>query len=52
MEECKGEWRKETHEKSKICMLKLVMECDVESSCAFIKLKSERIMMLKLRREQ
>ena len=30
-------------------MLKLVMECDAKSSCAFLKLTSERRMMLKLR---
>ena len=42
------EWRKATHEKSKVSMLKLVHECDAESSCAFLKLKSARRMMLKL----
>ena len=45
----RDEWRKETHERSKLSMLKLAMECDAESSCAFLKLKSERRMMLKLR---
>ena len=45
----RDEWRKETHERSKLSMLKLAMECDAESSCAFLKLKSEGRMMLKLR---
>ena len=38
-----------THKKPKPSMLKLVMECDAESSCAFLKLNSERRMILKLR---
>ena len=41
----RDEWRMETHGKSKLSMLKLAMECDVESSCAFLKLKSERMML-------
>ena len=45
----RDEWSKETHERSKLSMLKLAMECDAKSSCAFLKLKSERRMMLKLR---
>ena len=45
----RDEWRKETHEESKLSMLKLVMECDAESTCAFLKLKSARRLMVKLR---
>ena len=29
----RDEWRKETHEESKLSMLKLAMECDAESTC-------------------
>ena len=37
------------HEKPKLSMMKLIMECEVKSSCAFLKSKAERRMMLKLR---
>ena len=45
----KVEWRKEVHEKPKLSMMKLIGECEVESSCALLKSKAERRMMLKLR---
>ena len=45
----KDEWRKEVHEKPKLSMMKLIGECEVESSCALLKSKAERRMMLKLR---
>ena len=45
----KDEWRKKVHEKSKLSMMKLIGECEVESSCALLKSKAERSMMLKLR---
>ena len=45
----KDEWRKEMHEKPKLLMMKLIVECEVKSSCAFLKSKVERRMMLKLR---
>ena len=31
----RDEWRKEMHEKLKLSMMKLIVECEVESSCAF-----------------
>ena len=37
------------HEKPKLSMMKLIVECEAESSCAFLKSKVERRMMLKLR---
>ena len=37
------------HEKPKLSMMKLMGECEVESSCALLKSKPERRMMLKLR---
>ena len=37
------------HEKLKLSMMKLIVECEVESSCAFLKSMIERRMMLKLR---
>ena len=43
----KDEWRKEMHEKLKLSMMKLTVECEVKSSCAFLKSKVERRMMLK-----
>ena len=45
----KEEWKKEMHEKPKLSMMELIAECGVESSCAVLKLKAERRMMLKLR---
>ena len=45
----KDEWRKEMHEKPKLSMMKLIVECEVKSSCAFLKSNFERRMMLKLR---
>ena len=42
-------WRKEMHEKPKLSMMKRITECEVKSSCAFLKSKVERRMMLKLR---
>ena len=41
------EWRKEMHEK--LSMMKRITKCAVRSSCAFLKSKAERRMMLKLR---
>ena len=43
------EWRKEMHEKPKLSIMKMVTECEVRSSCAFLKSKVERRMVLKLR---
>ena len=40
---------KEMHEKQKLTMMKQITECEVRSSCAFLKSKAERRMMLKLR---
>ena len=37
----KDEWRKEVHEKPKLSMMKLIGECEVESSCALLKSKAE-----------
>ena len=45
----RDEWRKEMHEKPKLSIMKLIMECEVKSKCAFLKSKAERRMMLKLR---
>ena len=45
----KDEWRKEVHEKPKLSMMKLIGKCEVELSCALLKTKAERRMMLKLR---
>ena len=45
----RDEWRKEMHEKPMLSMIKLIVECEVESSCAFLKSKVERRMTLKLR---
>ena len=36
-------------ERPKLFMIKLIVECEVKSSCAFLKAKSERRTMLKLR---
>ena len=44
----RDEWRKELHEKPKLLM-KLIVECEVESSCVILKSKVQRRMMLKLR---
>ena len=38
------------HEKPKLSMMKQIAEYKVKSSCAFLKSKAERRMMLKLRR--
>ena len=45
----RDEWRKEMHEKPKLSMMKQITECEVKSSCACLKSKAERRMMLKLR---
>ena len=47
----RDEWRKEMHEKPQLLMMimKLIVECEVESSCASLKSKVERRRMLKLR---
>ena len=45
----RDEWRKEMHEKPKLSMMKLISDCEVKSSCALLKSKAERRMMLKLR---
>ena len=37
------------HEKPKLSMLKLIVECEVGSSCVPLKAKVEKRMMLKLR---
>ena len=42
---------KEMHEKLKLSMMKRTMECEVKSSCAFLKSTVVRRMMLKLRGE-
>ena len=44
----KDEWRKEVPKKPMLSMMKL-MESEVKSSCALLKSKTERRMMLKLR---
>ena len=33
----KHEWRKEMQEKPKLSMMKPITECEVKSSCAFLK---------------
>ena len=43
------EWRKDMHEKPKLSIMKMITECEVRSSCAFLKSKAERRMVLKLR---
>ena len=43
------EWIKDMHKKPKLSMINLIVGCEVQSSCAFLKVKSERRMMLKLR---
>ena len=45
----RDEWSKEMHEKPKLSMMKRITECEVRSSCAFLKSKAERRRMLKLR---
>ena len=45
----RDEWRKEMHEKPKLSMMKRITKCEVRSSCAFLKSKAEKRMMLKLR---
>ena len=34
----RDEWMKEMHEKPKLSMTKRITECEVKSSCAFLKL--------------
>ena len=46
----RDDWRKEMCEKPKLSMMKLIVECQVESSFVFLKLKVERKMMLKFMR--
>ena len=41
--------RKEIHEKPKLSMMKQIMECEVKSTCAFLKSKAEKRRMLKLK---
>ena len=48
-ENVRNEWRKEMHEKLKLSVMKRITKCEVRSSCAFLKSKAERRMMLKLR---
>ena len=45
----RDDWRKEMHEKLKLSMMKRITECEVRSSCAFLKSKTERRRMVKLR---
>ena len=33
----RNEWRKEMQEKPKLSMMKRITECEVKSSCAFLK---------------
>ena len=37
------------HEKLKLSMMNWITKCEIRSSCAFLKSKAERRMMLKLR---
>ena len=39
---------KEMHEKPKLSMLKLIVECEIKSSCSLLKSKGDRRRMLKL----
>ena len=41
----RDEWRREMHEKPKLSMMKWITECEVRSSCAFLKSKVERRMI-------
>lgn len=45
----KDGWLKELNEKPKLSMLKMLVDCGVESSCAYVKSKSERRILMKLR---
>ena len=45
----KNEWRKEVHENSTLSMMRLIWECEVELSCAWLKSKAEKRMMFKFR---
>ena len=45
----KDGWLKELNEKPKLSMLKMLVDCGVESSCAYVKSKSERRIWMKLR---
>ena len=44
----KDGWLKELNEKPKLSMLKMLVDCGVESSCAYVKSKSERRILMKL----
>ena len=46
----RDDWRKEMCEKLKLLTMKMIVECQVESSCVFLKLKVERKMMLNFMR--
>ena len=39
--------QKEMHEKLMLSMMKLIAECEVKSSCALLKSRAERRVMLK-----
>ena len=45
----KDGWLKELNEKPKLSMLKMLVDCGAESSCAYVKSKSERRIWMKLR---
>ena len=45
----KDGWLKELNEKPKLSMLKMLVDCGVESSCAYVKSKSERRILMKPR---
>ena len=45
----RDEWREVMHEKPKLSMMKWITESRVKSSCAFLKSKAERRVVLKLR---
>ena len=49
MAESEEEWSKELEKKPKLTMLRKIVECGEESSCADLKSKRERMVMLKLR---
>ena len=44
------EWSQELENKPKLSMLKKIAEYEEESSCANVKMKSERRVLIKLRR--
>ena len=45
----KDSWLKELNEKPKLSMLKMLVDCGVESSCAYVKSKSVKRILMKLR---